>query len=341
MRGLAAHSSGFLTIRTLAILMSLLGTIDPPGGFRRKAPYPRAVPPNARPPKGPEAVQPDTPLNGAPLGWPEGREDLFVDAAGEPVRIDEGFSWEHPLSAHGLMQDVITNAWRGDPYRIDTLLVFMANMAWNSTMNTSEVRRMLEDKGEDGEYRIPFLVVCDAFQSEMTACADLILPDTTYLERHDAMSLLDRPISEFDRPVDAVRVPVVPPSGQCKPFQEVLVELASRLGFPAFVHADGSRRLRDDPEFVVHYETAPGSGIGCLAAQGGHPGKQPRERLRQRVQTCFDPLPFCLLVYAARGAGHRHHALHAQRRDPAADGDPPRPAWARRPGDARGWRTGA
>ena len=62
------------------------------------------------------------------------------------MRIDKGFSWEHPLSAHGLMHNVITNAWRGDPYRIDTLLIFMANMAWNSTMNTSEVRKMLNDK---------------------------------------------------------------------------------------------------------------------------------------------------------------------------------------------------
>jgi anaerobic selenocysteine-containing dehydrogenase len=41
----------------------------------------------------------------------------------------------------------------------------------------------------------------------MTAFADLILPDTTYLERHDVMSMLDRPISEFDGPVDSVRVP--------------------------------------------------------------------------------------------------------------------------------------
>ena len=371
MRGLAAHSNGFHTIRTLAILMSLLGTIDRPGGFRHKAPYPRAVPPNARPPKGPEAVRPDTPLNGAPLGWPEGPEDLFVDAAGEPVRIDKGFSWEHPLSAHGLMHNVITNAWRGDPYPIDTLLIFMANMAWNSTMNTSEVRRMLNDKREDGQYKIPFLVVCDAFQSEMTAFADLILPDTTYLERHDCMSILDRPISEFDGPVDSVRIPVLPPTGQCKPFQEVLVELASRLKFPAFTHADGSRKFRDYPDFVVNYETAPGSGIGFLAgwrgkggeksmrgepnprqwemyaqnncvfhhvlppshqymrnwndgymrwaqgaglrrdrdpivihlyseflqrfrlaAQGRHKGRQPPERLRQRVQTFFDPLPF-------------------------------------------------
>jgi anaerobic selenocysteine-containing dehydrogenase len=272
MRGLAAHSNGFQTIRSLAVLMSLLGTIDRPGGFRHKAPYPRAIPPNARPPKGPEGVQPNTPLNGAPLGWPESPDDLFVDAQGEPVRIDKGFSWEHPLSAHGLMHNVITNAWRGDPYPIDTLLLFMANMAWNSSMNTSEVRDMLVDKQADGSYKIPFIVVCDAFQSETTAFADLILPDTTYLERHDCMSILDRPISEYDGPVDSVRIPVLPPKGECKPFQEVLIELASRLKFPAFTTVEGTRKFKSYPDFVVNYETAPGSGIGFLSGWRGKDG---------------------------------------------------------------------
>ncbi|MDE2370499.1 MAG: molybdopterin oxidoreductase family protein [Burkholderiales bacterium] len=298
MRGLAAHSNGFHTVRTLAILMSLLGTIDRPGGFRHKAPYPRAVPPNARPPKGPEAVQPDTPLAGAPLGWPEGPDDLFVDAAGEPVRIDKAFSWEHPLSAHGLMHNVITNAWRGDPYPIDTLLIFMANMAWNSTMNTSEIRRMLNDKNEDGGYKIPFLVVCDAFHSETTAYADLILPDTTYLERHDCMSMLDRPISEFEGPVDSVRVPVLPPSGQCRPFQEVLVELASRLQLPAFTKPDGGRKFRDYPDFIVNYETAPGSGIGFLA---GWRGKGGEKSMRG------EPNPRQWEMYAQNNCVFQHH----------------------------------
>jgi len=175
---------------------------------------------------------------------------------------------------HGLMHNVITNAWRGDPYRIDTLLIFMANMSWNSTMNTAEVRKMLEDRDEGGEYKIPFLVVADAFQSEMTAFADLVLPDTTYLERHDVMSMLDRPISEFDGPVDAVRIPVVPPSGQCRPFQDVLIELATRLELPAFVGKGGERKFRDYPDFVVNYETEPGSGIGFLAGWRGKGGEK-------------------------------------------------------------------
>ncbi|HEX6321321.1 MAG TPA: molybdopterin-dependent oxidoreductase, partial [Burkholderiales bacterium] len=272
MRGLAAHSNGFQTVRSLAILMSLLGTIDRPGGFRHKAPFPRAIPPSAKTPTGPEGVQPDTPLAGLALGWPGSPEDLFIDAEGNPVRIDKGFSWEHPLSVHGLMHNVITNAWRGDPYRLDTLMIFMANMAWNSTMNTVEVRRMLNDRGADGEYKIPFLAVCDAFQSEMTAFADLVLPDTTYLERHDVMSILDRPISEFDGPMDSVRIPVVPPKGECKPFQEVLIELGSRLALPAFTNKDGTKKYKDYPDFIVRHETEPGSGIGFLAGWRGADG---------------------------------------------------------------------
>ncbi|MDO8284030.1 MAG: molybdopterin oxidoreductase family protein, partial [Rhodoferax sp.] len=125
-----------------------------------------------------------------------------------------------------------------------------------------------------GEYKIPFLVVCDAFQSEMAAFADLILPDTTYLERHDTMSMLDRPISEFDGPVDAVRIPVVAPKGECKPFQEVLVELAGRLKLPAFTQADGSRKFKGYTDFIVNYETAPGSGIGFLAGWRGKGGEK-------------------------------------------------------------------
>ena len=302
MRGLAAHSNGFQTIRALAILMSLLGTIDRPGGFRHRAPYPRAVPPNARPPKSPASVKPNTPLDAPPLGWPESPEDLFVDADGQPVRLDKGFSWEHPLSAHGLMHNVITNAWRGDPYPIDTLFMFMANMAWNSSMNTSQVRQMLVDKhasGErQGEYKIPFIAVCDAFHSETVAYADLVLPDTTYLERHDVMSMLDRPISEFEGPVDSVRVPILPPLGQCKPFQEVLIELGSRLKLPAFTTPEGERKYKDYPDFIVRYETAPGSGIGFLA---GWRGKDGEKSMRG------EPNPKQWEMYAQNNCVFEHH----------------------------------
>ena len=272
MRGLAAHSNGFHTIRALSILMSLLGTIDRPGGYRHRPPFPRPIPPCAKPPNSPDAVQPGEPLNGMPLGWPADPDDLFVDDKGEPVRLDKAFSWEYPLSVHGIMHNAITNAWRGDPYHIDTMMIFMANMAWNSSMNTSDVRKMLTDKDDKGEYKIPFLVVADAYQSETVGFADLVLPDTTYLERHDVMSMLDRPISEYDGPVDSVRIPILPPKGDCKPFQEVLIELGSRLKLPAFVKEDGSAKYKNYPDFIVNFEATPG--IGFLAGWRGKDGKK-------------------------------------------------------------------
>ncbi len=114
------------------------------------------------------------------------------------------------------------------------------------------------------------------------------------------MSMLDRPISEFDGPIDSVRVPVVPPKGECRPFQEVLIELASRLKFPAFVNADGSRKFRDYPDFIVNYETEPGSGIGFLVrlarqgrrqvharrAQSAAVGDVREEQLRLSTTSC-------------------------------------------------------
>ena len=51
---------------------------------------------------------PNTPLKGAPLGYVMGPEDLIIDDDGNPLRIDKAYSWDAPLSAHGLMHMVIS-----------------------------------------------------------------------------------------------------------------------------------------------------------------------------------------------------------------------------------------
>src|SRR6202048_5360101 len=121
-----------------------------------------------------------------------------------------------------MMHMVIANACRGDPYPIDTLFMYMSNMAWNSAMNSAETMQMLTDQDSaTGEYRIPRIIYSDAYYSEMVAYADLVLPDTTYLERWDCISLLDRRISEPEAPADAIRQPVVAPDRDVRPFQRV------------------------------------------------------------------------------------------------------------------------
>ena len=145
MRGISAHANGFQTCRALHLLQLLLGSIDCPGGFRFKPPYPKPAPPGLRPTGKPGQVAPDTPLPGRrSASRPGPRICSSKPTAGAADR--QGVSWEYPMAAHGMMQMVIANAWRGDPYRIDTLFMYMANMSWNSAMNTAETMRMLTDQ---------------------------------------------------------------------------------------------------------------------------------------------------------------------------------------------------
>ena len=267
MRGISAHSNGMQSARAIHLLQVLLGTIDCPGGFRSKAPYPKPVPPPNKPA---QHSAPNTPLKSLPLGFPTAPEDLVIDENGRPKRIDKAYSWEAPIANHGLMHMVITNAVNKDPYALDTLIFFMANMSWNSTMNTANVQEMLKSKDDDGEYKIPFLVVVDAFHSEMVNFGDLILPDTTYLERYDAISLLDRPISEPDAICDSIRHPILQPDRNVRPWQEVMVDIASRLKFPAFTKENGEPRFTGYKDFIINYERAPG--IGFLAGWRGADG---------------------------------------------------------------------
>ena len=280
MRGLSAHSNGFQTARALHMLQVLIGAVDCPGGFRFEPPYPKPLEAHPTPHGRAEHFGSNKPLSGPHLGFPRGPEDLLIDADGKPQRIDKAFSWDAPISAHGLMHMVIANAHAGDPYPIDVLFLYMANMAWNSSMNTAGVIKMLEDKDPaTGEYKIPKIIYSDAYASEMVAYADLILPDTTYLERHDCISMLDRPISEPDAVQDAIRWPVVEPDRDVRGFQSVLIDLGARLKLPGFVDQRGKALYKDYADYIVRHERRPG--IGPLAGFRGRERRQDGPRRGQ------------------------------------------------------------
>ena len=257
MRGISAHSNGFQTARALHLLQIVLGAVETPGGYRLKPPYPKPMEAHPTPHF---VVKPGQPLTGPHLGYVRSPDNLALREDGSPARIDKAFSWENPFSAHGLMQMVIPNAHVGDPYKIDTLFLYMANMAWNSSMNSSGVMDMLTDKDASGDYVIPRIIYSDAYASEMVAYADLILPDTTYMERHDCISMLDRPISEPGAAGDAIRWPVVEPDRDVRGFQSVLLDLGARLGLPGFVAEDGTAKFKDYADYIVNHQRRPGVG---------------------------------------------------------------------------------
>jgi len=272
MRGISAHANGFQTCRALHLLQILLGTVEVPGGFRFKPPYPKPVEAHPTPHC---KTQPDCPLDGPHLGFVRGPEHLALKKDGTPARIDKAFTWENPMSAHGLMHMVISNAHAGDPYKIDTLFLYMANMSWNSSMNSDGVMKMLTDKDENGDYIIPNIIYSDAYSSEMVAYADLVLPDTTYLERHDCISLLDRPICEAEAAADAIRWPVVEPDRDVRGFQSVLIDLGVRMKLPNFVDDEGGALYADYADYIVKHQRRPGigplfgfRGDGCQSGRG-------------------------------------------------------------------------
>jgi len=295
MRGISAHSNGFQTCRLIHILQILLGTIDCPGGFRYKPPYPKQTPPNLLPHGASGQIAPELPLGGPHLGFPHGPEHLLLNDEGGPNRIDKGFSWDAPMSAHGLMHMVIANAAAGDPYEIDVLFMYMANMAWNSSMNVPGTLDALTAKDENGEYKIPKIIYSDSYYSETVPFADLVLPDTTYLERYDCISLLDRPISEPDYVADAMRHPVVKPDRDVRGFQEVLIDLGARLKLPKFTKDDGTPAFKDYADYIVNHERKPG--IGPLSGWRGEDGEQ---------FGVGAPNPNQLERYIENGAFHAH-----------------------------------
>ena len=295
MRGISAHSNGFQTCRAIHLLQMLLGAIDTPGSWRYKSPFPRPIPPGAAPVG--KGAKPNTALPGMALGFPRGPEDLLLEDDGTPVRIDKAFSWEAPMALHGMMHTVIANAHAGDPYRIDTLFMYMANMAWNSAMNPADSARMLTDKDPaTGDYVIPHVIYADAYSSEMVAHADLVFPDTTYLERWDCVSLLDRPIGSPEGPADSIRQPILPPERDVRAFQSVLIDLGARLKLPGFVTETGAPLYRDYADYIVNHQRSPG--VGPLAGFRGADGSK---------SGVGEPNPDQLHRYVANGAFWSHH----------------------------------
>ena len=75
MRGVSAHANGFQTCRALHVLQILLGTVEVPGGFRFKPPYPK---PATIHPKPQGKVTPGAPRDGPHLGCVQGPEVLAL-----------------------------------------------------------------------------------------------------------------------------------------------------------------------------------------------------------------------------------------------------------------------
>ncbi len=95
---------------------------------------------------------------------------------------------------------------------------------WNGAYTAGDCERNREILCNE-EY-IPFIVAVDVAVSETAECADLILPDATYLERW----ALESTASFAMVPFVQIRQPVAPPLGEAMDMQDIFIQLAQRIG---------------------------------------------------------------------------------------------------------------
>ncbi len=146
-----------------------------------------------------------------------------LDQKGGYVRVAEipGFDPAHPLSEGQIETLPGTLLWELEQggRQIAGLFTFEANPAYECP----SVRRVGELlKNED---LVPFHVAMDSSMTETAALADLVLPSCTYLERW-GLHRGSLPGTQYL----SVRQPVVPPLGEARPLEDVLIELGAHMG---------------------------------------------------------------------------------------------------------------
>ncbi len=123
------------------------------------------------------------------------------------------------------------------PYRPEVLINFGSNLLL-SIANRRTVAESL------AKYK--FMVSFDLYLTETSGFADIVLPDCSYLQSWDSRSLfpfiLAHPAGtgEWSWPI---RQPVIPPDGEQRPFNDVLLELADRIGMRADLNAALNKSL--------------------------------------------------------------------------------------------------
>jgi len=178
--------NSFQTERAIAILNALIGNWGKPGGLKPVAPE-------------------GTGLASLPLPpFPR------IQA----MRLD-GVPWKYPLVPLklGVFQEIRDNILTGKPYLAHGWFVYRQN----PVDSIPDRRKTLEALA-----KLDFVVTIDVIPNDTAWFSDVILPEASYLERYDPLTVLDGTVY--------IRQPVVPPVGESKSGLWIFKQLGERLG---------------------------------------------------------------------------------------------------------------
>jgi len=121
----------------------------------------------------------------------------------------------YPLYPEAPFPSVVDALLTGEPYQPRAMIVYHAN----PVVVNANPGRVVEALG-----KLEFLVVCDLFMTATAAMADLVLPETSDLERYGF-----RPYASEQGGLVALRQPVVAPIGLSRSVFDIEYELAQRM----------------------------------------------------------------------------------------------------------------
>ena len=121
-----------------------------------------------------------------------------------------------PFADEGITTSIRDATLTGKPYPIKGWFVYSTNLI-HALPNEAETRQAID--------KLDLLVVCDTLPSEIAGYADVVLPEATFLERHDEL------LAGFGRTGwTSLRQPVIAAPHDQKPGWWIAKQLANKLG---------------------------------------------------------------------------------------------------------------
>lgn len=127
---------------------------------------------------------------------------------------------KYPFAHEALTTGIRDATLTGQPYPIKGWMVYATNLI-HALPNEAETIRAIQ--------QLDLLVVVDVIPSEIAGWADVVLPESTYLERYDDLN-----VELFKEPFVALRQPVVESPHDQKPNWWIAKKLAEKLGLAAY-----------------------------------------------------------------------------------------------------------
>lgn len=184
--------NSFQNERAIAVLNALIGNWAQPGG-----------------------LIPDQEMSTAKLGVLS--HPPFPPAQG--MRLD-GVPWQYPMVplAYGVIQTMRDNILTGKPYEAKGWLISRQNPVLSIPERQKTINALM---------KLDFVAVIDIQASDTAYYADVILPESSYLERYDGLIPIGNKIF--------IRQPVIEPLYDTKSSLIIYKELAEKLGLREFL----------------------------------------------------------------------------------------------------------